>query len=843
MKRFVLGSILALFIMGNLLMPASASIRIVSGQLAVNVHANQAEASSIDGNGQLKCDLTDIFCGIVKILVTLWLFLPQLVLGLVGLIFDWTLDFTLSSQNYKQNVGTFITMGWGIMRDISNLIFIFTLLVAAFSLILGMEGKMLGIDPKRAVIWVIVMALLINFSLFFAKAIIDVGNILGRTFYSRIDAVPSQINPSGSVDQAGLAIAKSINDGKSVALATIGKINPQSYMLQTAGQALGQVKDDSWYTYTLYLFIAFVSWLFYVFLIYLFGLFAALFLGRTIDLWIAMVMAPLAFSLYAIPKAGFLERFKFDKWIEELTKSAFLVPVFLFFVYLAVAAVSIPIPTTNVTDSQGTISILGLILPPLIKGVAIGFILLKGRDIAKEMAGTAGKFISGAVMGTVGSVAQFAAGATTAGAALALRSTVGQGAQDRAKALKKEMESDPSKNTFANRMKYRTLNRVGKSSFDPRNTKAYNGLQKWTKDNEFDVGKFKFSDPERIKSKPQKQKKPSEPFTPTRGEPAPYSKTTPPKPKVPTAIPLALPPAPVKAPTLALPPAPGPIPGQKALPPKPDIEKKEPGVEKNNAQGNQYAGANANANAGASGAGGVGGQGAQDRAAPAQKPPKSKADYDTLGVKEGATQDEIKKAYRKMSLQYHPDRNGGSKEAEEKFRQVADAYDRLKEEKVSENAGKGADEIAREEAAKRGEVPKPPKTESATNAGGGATGQNPNYNTKNEPTKTNPEASIPKPPKEEPSAEQKVPKPPTGEGMTTQNVTIENATFTNLNAEKANIGNKTSEQNQSSISPKQNFSFNPGGSVERPKPPLSPDFKVNREGGGSADDIRNKLKE
>src|SRR5438876_5424829 len=51
--------------------------------------------------------------------------------------------------------------------------------------------------------------------------------------------------------------------------------------------------------------------------------------------------------------------------------------------------------------------------------------------------------------------------------------------------------------------------------------------------------------------------------------------------------------------------------------------------------------------------------------------------YDTLGVKKGASADEIKKAYRKLAAQYHPDRNPGDASAEEKFKEVQNAYDVL----------------------------------------------------------------------------------------------------------------------------------------------------------------------
>ncbi len=51
--------------------------------------------------------------------------------------------------------------------------------------------------------------------------------------------------------------------------------------------------------------------------------------------------------------------------------------------------------------------------------------------------------------------------------------------------------------------------------------------------------------------------------------------------------------------------------------------------------------------------------------------------YETLGVAKNASQDEIKKAYRKLARQYHPDRNPGDKAAEAKFKEVQTAYDVL----------------------------------------------------------------------------------------------------------------------------------------------------------------------
>ncbi|MFH1625282.1 MAG: DnaJ domain-containing protein [Pseudomonadota bacterium] len=67
--------------------------------------------------------------------------------------------------------------------------------------------------------------------------------------------------------------------------------------------------------------------------------------------------------------------------------------------------------------------------------------------------------------------------------------------------------------------------------------------------------------------------------------------------------------------------------------------------------------------------------------------------YHTLGVHRDASEAEIKKAYRRLAHQYHPDKNSGNKQLEEKFRELSEAYEVLRNPQKRSNYDRSRDSV------------------------------------------------------------------------------------------------------------------------------------------------------
>ena len=227
----------------------------------------------------------------------------------MGLILDFAIARTINTATYA-NLAV-VNVGWTAVRDFSNMFFIFALLFISIKTILGLAGG----STKRWVANLIIAAILINFSLFFTKVVIDAGNVLAMGFWQKITvSVPATAgNADGKVSSASQQFLKGFRiqtafDGR-------GGIDPQAIVSLTSTNKILIYLGGS-----LVMFIAG-----YVFLA---G--AIMMVLRTIKLLFLMIVSPFAFLGFALPVGGGWG----SKWFSELIASAFVAPAFLAMLYL-----------------------------------------------------------------------------------------------------------------------------------------------------------------------------------------------------------------------------------------------------------------------------------------------------------------------------------------------------------------------------------------------------------------------------------------------------------------------------------------------------------------------------
>lgn len=251
---------------------------------------------------------------------------------LAGALFDAFAGLSLMGGTYASAI---IAKGWVIARDVANMLFVFILVYIAIMLILNLEGT--GI--ARHIATVIGVALLINFSFFFTRAVIDVSNIFARAFYDNIVASAAPSSESFTVSGVKLLgqTAQSITgsaDIKSISEKVMAGINPQDLLGNATFKKYldGQgFLDNLAILLTLFFIFGIVN----IILAFIFTMAAIQFLTRIVTLWFAIILSPLAFVTFALP--GHRGHHWWEEWLDLLIKNAFYAPAFLFVVYIMVA--------------------------------------------------------------------------------------------------------------------------------------------------------------------------------------------------------------------------------------------------------------------------------------------------------------------------------------------------------------------------------------------------------------------------------------------------------------------------------------------------------------------------
>lgn len=320
--------------------------------------------------------------------------------SLSGQLMDFSMAYTLNSANYGKTAdgSSFVEKGWTITRDLSNLLFIVMLMYIAINIILGKgaDKKLLGT--------IILVGLLINFSLFFARVIIDASNILGKIFY---DNMGVETNADAYINNPWIG-----EGDKSISIAIVSNFNPQKLFSQADGLKLntksGVVENVAAPDAGPFIIITLIMSIINLFGMYIFFVVAFILIGRVIGLWLLMIFAPIAFISHIMPSSasGVLKKMHYSQWWPELFKQSFVVPIFLFLLYLILLFVNTGfLKGFKTFDNTTTGGILDVIVPLII----ITFLLKAAKDIATDMSGdigkafaSAGSAIGGLALGGVG---------------------------------------------------------------------------------------------------------------------------------------------------------------------------------------------------------------------------------------------------------------------------------------------------------------------------------------------------------------------------------------------------------------------------------------------------------
>ena len=345
-----------------------------------------------------------ITCAILFIVYTFWN-LTNWVLTLAGAMFDMFAAFTIGTVLFKSTM-TMTQQAWGVVRDIANLALIFSLLYIAIATILQIGGVQL----KKAVASVVIVGLLINFSFFITRVVIDASNILAGALYSKV--VANSAAESNFVTSIGGVPVKSVSSS------IIAAFNPQQIMDQTVVDKLAKadMKGQNVFTF-LYLFASILN----IFAAIIFLKVALLLVGRVVMFLFLIIASPLAFVGYAIPGASFHK-----EWWKTLIDQAMVAPVFFFFLYVITTVLNGSFLDSIFKSSKDTLDPMTFYISMtahfIIVILALNLALKKTAKLSGEIGGAILGFAGGLITGAVG-------GATVGLAARAGRHTIGRAAK------------------------------------------------------------------------------------------------------------------------------------------------------------------------------------------------------------------------------------------------------------------------------------------------------------------------------------------------------------------------------------------------------------------------------
>lgn len=380
----------------------------------------------------------------VAILMWVMFKIGSLLLGLAGILFNWTVGALVFQFAKFLGNSPGMLVGWGVLRDFGNIGLIFGFVFMGISTILDLHSY----PWKKALPSLVIFAVLLNFSLFAAEAVVDSTNVLAAVLYDNA-------YDSGTCGSAG-SLNCMVDNGIAGHLLT--KLHISGVFDGGGGDNIGSgiVRQ---FTDPIANILRFVG-LALVTTIAAVVLFAGtiMLISRAVVLAFLMVTSPIGFAGMAIPGLHKLA----EDWWDKLLKQAFFAPVFILLLLVSLkmtdgldqlvgsTGLAHAFSTTN-TETTGILLMFALII-----GFMIGSLMLAakfgiyGADFATSMAGRA-------VYGTMGFIG---------------RNTVGAYAINRAEGLVKK----GAFRTPLGRLRYGAYKWVAGGNFDGRSSSIGKGL-------------------------------------------------------------------------------------------------------------------------------------------------------------------------------------------------------------------------------------------------------------------------------------------------------------------------------------------------------------------------------
>lgn len=234
-------------------------------------------------------------------------------LGVAGLLFNYLVDTTIVGFGalYNTSLLNGVEAGWAAFRDVANIAIIGSFVFVAISTILGSSSY----GVRQFLARILIAAILINFSIFFAKFSIDVSHIVAAQFDKAIDSSRPETSISTTPIDSPPGIAGSFFSAMKITSAW------------KSDEVVAKVAQNSGLA-SAFIYIIFVSTLFFAAaIILLYGAF--LLVVRIVMLIFLLLVSALAFGSMAIP--GLTDWW--DKWLEEFLKNVLFGPLLIMFLW------------------------------------------------------------------------------------------------------------------------------------------------------------------------------------------------------------------------------------------------------------------------------------------------------------------------------------------------------------------------------------------------------------------------------------------------------------------------------------------------------------------------------